>query len=200
MQVEAIVDTGATVTCVAKTYVSDRAIRPDNPILVEVGNGAKLFTLGTTDMVLKFGDKVIEHTAYVLDTTAFEAVLGMDFLSSPRCTGIITYPAPPKLLIDGATFVLRDMPSSRLNSAQKICRVFKTESYTLVEDVKSRALRELCVSRRQIAIDLFANYSNHQESIFCTRQNSAYFYDWSKVSKHGEVLWANPLSVSWIKC
>ena len=107
VSVSAIVDTGATISCVAKSFVSDQALQKDNAILVEVGNGATLFTLGTTELTLQFGSKVLTHKAYVLDTNAFEAVLGMDFLSSPRCTGIFTFPSPPKLMVDGELFILQ---------------------------------------------------------------------------------------------
>ena len=84
--------------------MAESALQKDHAILVEVGNGAKLFTLGTTELTLKFGEKVLTHKAYVLETNAFEAVLGMDFLSTPRCTGIITFPSPPKLVIDWSSF------------------------------------------------------------------------------------------------
>ena len=48
---------------------------------MEVGNGEKLFTLGQAELILDFGDgKNIKKEFFVLDTTAFEAVLGMDFL------------------------------------------------------------------------------------------------------------------------
>ena len=105
------------------------------------------FTLGTTDLVLQFGNKVFTHKAYVLDTNAFEAVLGMDFLSSPRCTGIVTFPSPPKLMVDGELFILQEMPSA---STQKLCRIYKTEAYTLVKDVKKNVLEDLGVQKKKL--------------------------------------------------
>jgi hypothetical protein len=140
-------------------------------------------------LTLKFGEKVLTHKAYVLETNAFEAVLGMDFLSTPRCTGIITFPSPPKLVVDGEFFLLKELANS---SAQKVCRIFKTESYTVVPGVKDTIFADLEVQKEKVAIDLFANYMNHQEPLFCTRKNSAFFYDWRKLSKEDGYIWANP--------
>ena len=189
VSVHAIVDTGATISCVAKSFVAEQALQKENAILVEVGNGATLFTLGTTDLTLQFGSKILTHKAYVLDTNAFEAVLGMDFLSSPRCTGIITFPSPPKLMVDGELFILQELPNT---SAQKLCRIFKTEAYTLIEDVKKNVLEDLGIQKEKNVVDMFANHKNHQESLYCTRQNSAFFYNWESLLKENEFLWANP--------
>ena len=41
-------------------------------------------------------------------------------------------------------------------------------------------------------MDLFANHANHQEPVYCTRKNSAFFYDWRKLLKDGQYIWANP--------
>ena len=117
-RVEAIIDTGATLSVVAKAFVQEKSINRGRTIPVEVGSGETPFTLGTTTLVLTFGDKVIEHEAHVLNTTAFQAVLGMDFLQGPRCTGILTYPTPPKLLIDGELFPLNELQGKQ-NSSQK---------------------------------------------------------------------------------
>jgi len=42
-------------------------------------------------------------------------------------------------------------------------------------------------------MDLFANLSNATLPLFCLRQNSAFFYDWSLLSADGQKgLWAKP--------
>lgn len=188
--VEAIIDTGATISAVAKSFVPDQAICKEQSLAVAVGSGDTLFTLGTTNLVVKFGDKMISQKAHVLETTAFQAVLGMDFLSGPRCTGIVTCPAPPKLLIDGELFPVKQNNSSC--AAHRLFRIFNKESYTLKKDLRESVLQDLQVPKCKIAIDVFANHYNHQEAEYFTRQNSAFYYDWSKLLGEDQVLWANP--------
>ena len=112
--VEAIVDTGATISAVSRWYVPESAIKKEETLAVAVGSGETLYTLGTTELLLKLGDKVITQKAHVLETKAFQAVLGMDFLNGPFCTGIITHPSPPKLVIEGQLYPLKqsNTPSS----------------------------------------------------------------------------------------
>ena len=62
-----------------------------------------------------------------------------------------------------------------------------------MDEWRKRSLQELEVPKQKINIDLFANHNNNQESMYCTRQNNAFWYDWSELSNDGdEVLWANP--------
>ena len=105
--VEAIVDTGATISVVSKNFVETCNIKRGHSIPVEVGNGETIFTLGTTEMVLVLGEKTLKQKVHVLETDAFQAVLGTDFLSGPRCSGIITYPHPPKIIVDGEQVTLK---------------------------------------------------------------------------------------------
>ena len=71
--------------------------------------------------------------------------------------------------------------------------MFKKESYSLTDPLRTEVLRELEISPRQVLVDMFANHKNHKEALYCTRENSAWRYDWSALRKsESEVLWANP--------
>ena len=96
LPIEAIIDTGATISVVAKNCVEDNYIMKSQSIPIEVGSGETIYTLGTTEIILVLGEKAIKHKMHVLETSAFQAVLGMDFLNGPRCTGIATFPNPGK--------------------------------------------------------------------------------------------------------
>ena len=52
-------------------------------------------------------------------------------------------------------------------------------------------MQSLGVQKSDFVLDLFANFCNAQSPRFCTRKNSAFFYDWSLLSQNG-TLWANP--------
>ena len=188
--IEAIIDTGATISVVSRNFVEPSDIKKGASIPIEVGNGETIFTLGTTEMTLVMGEKVLKHKVHVLETDAFQAVLGTDFLKGPRCTGLITFPSP-KLIFDGDQIPLRTKKGQIVTHG--LFRIFKKESYTLIPEWRSKVLHELGIPKIQLTIDMFANHCNFQESMYCTRQNNAFHYDWSELCKNGEdILWANP--------
>jgi len=78
-----------------------------------------------------------------------------------------------------------------LHQLFRIHRIFKKESFTLIEEVKEKALSFLKIPRTHVVFDLFANHYNKQEALYLTRSNSAFFYNWSTLSEKG-ILWANP--------
>ena len=139
--VEAIIDTGATISVVSKNFVANANIARAQTIPVEVGNGETVFTCGTTTMMLKMGEKEIPHTAHVLETNAFQAVLGMDVLAGPRCQGILTFPSPSRLLVDGEIVPLQERRGQ--TKSFSIFRLFKKESYTLVDPWKEKHSKTL---------------------------------------------------------
>ena len=187
----AIIDSGATVSVISRKFVNDHALKREDAYPVQVANGETVFTLGSTLMTMRFDDTLFEQKVQVMETSAFDAVLGLDFLSgNKRCGGILTQPQPEKLLFDGKLFPLKQAKVDG-NKVYRIFRAFKRESYTLTDDIKSDALQKLGVSRAEFSTDLFANLVNAQENIFCTRKNSAFFYSWSALCENG-ILWANP--------
>ena len=65
-----------------------------------------------------------DPTGVVLDTTAFECVLGMDFLNHPLVNGLLLKPA--RLVVDNE-------PIPLLNT---IFRIFNTKRHELSKDIK----------------------------------------------------------------
>jgi hypothetical protein len=158
------------VSVIAKKFVCDQALRKEDAYPVQVANGETVFTLGSTILTMKFDECLFEQKVQVMNTTAFDAVLGLDFLSgNPRCSGILTQPPPEKLLFDGKLFPLKQ---ARVDGIQvfRMFRAFKKESYTLTHDVKKEALEHLGVEKESFGVDLFANLVNAQERKFCTRK------------------------------
>ena len=186
----AIIDSGATTSAISKKCVPESAILRNKVIPIQVGNGETIFSEGTAELTLQFSDTILKQTALVVPTTAFQAVLGMDFLSNPRVGGLLTQPPPCKLLVDGSLIPLKETGASQIH---RLFRLFKKESYSLISDVRSEVLQKLGVDSSKVIIDLFANRKNFQECLYCTRQNSAWKYDWEKLLENPEhFLWANP--------
>jgi len=77
--IETIVDSGASMSVVAAILVKSNRISRTQSVLAQGASGETTFTLGITDLELNFGGTTINHTALVLPTTAFQAVLGLDF-------------------------------------------------------------------------------------------------------------------------
>ena len=190
--VEAKIDSGATRSASSNLCVAERAIEKSEVVPIRAGNGDTIFSDGMAVLTLNFGGTPLCQKALVVQTDAFQAVLGTDFLTNPRVGGILTQPPPVRLLIDGKTINLENTtPTSQ--KMHRIFRLFKKESYTLIKELRLSALAKLDVSVTQICFDMFANHKMCQEGLYCTRQNSAWRYDWSKLRLFdSEFLWANP--------
>ena len=66
----------------------DHELNRELSIPVQVANGKTVYTLGTTDLIIELNSTIFKQKVQVLETSAFEAILGLDFLTqSPRCGG-----------------------------------------------------------------------------------------------------------------
>ena len=188
--IQAILGTSSTISAVAKRYVPDSHLRRAEAIPLQVGSGEYIFSLGNADILLQFGQKVFQINAVVVDTCAFEAVLGTDFTESEHFGGLLTRTS--RVLINGEEFPLLDCVETK-PEIKRIFRMFKTESYSLVKSFPQETLRHLEVLPHQICVDLFANHLNHQEPQYLTKGNSAFRYNWTKLLRSSDdFLWANP--------
>ena len=180
LEILAIIDSGATISAVSAQCVPAKALKKTNVLPIQVGSGETIYTLGETNLQLQFGTKSITQKAVVIDTAAFQAVLGTDFLSNPRVGGLITQPPPTRLLVDGEPIILQESGGSNIH---RVYRLFKKESYSLEEKLREKALQELEVPKTSIFIDVFANFRNAKETKYMTRENSAWRYNWSLLRK-----------------
>ena len=191
----AVIDSGASVSFVAEHLVDPRHLNRHASVPVQVANGETIWTLGKTNIAVTFNEKQILHPALVLPTRAFEAVLGLDFLSTPPCKGLMTSPTPFLLLRNGDEIPLKKY-TNQMGSAFhvfKVTKVFRNESYTLITPVRIQCLLDLGVNPLELSIDLFANNLNHIHDLFLTRSNNAFLYDWNALSENGALtLLANP--------
>ena len=121
-QIMAILDTGATISAVAKRFVPDGNLRKSEAIPLQIGSGEFIYSLGNADILLQFGAKIFQINAVVVDTSAFQAVLGTDFTESEHFGGLLTRPS--RILIDGQEFVIQDVEGKP--EIQRIFRLFKT--------------------------------------------------------------------------
>ena len=79
-----IIDTGATLSVISSKFVIRRDINQSDVIPIKVGNGEVVFSLGTSTIQVDMAGSVIDQKLLILDTSAFEFVLGMDFLHNSK--------------------------------------------------------------------------------------------------------------------
>ena len=186
-ELRCIVDTGATISCIAKCYVADQDIMLNTPQAVRVGDGSTIMSHGSTKVTIQLGPETIKKEMIVLETSAFEAVLGLDFLGRSPVEGILMRPA--RLVVSGSQvpFIEESQPRSI-----HIIKFGNNEAYKLLPNIRDAALKQLQIPAESITIDLFASYKNAQEALFCSMKNNAFWYDWSALVEPNQWLWANP--------
>jgi hypothetical protein len=177
--VNSVIDTGATISAISAKFTDGCDIRREKALPIQVGNGQLLFSRGVTEIEVALGSELVKHECMVVDTEAFEAVLGMDFLhGNQMINGLLFH--PPRLVVNNKEIRLREEACPKINT---MFRLFQTESYRLISDIRSRALQDLHVNPLNVCIDLFASAKNNVEDVFCCKQNSAWSYHWGSLLK-----------------
>lgn len=93
-KLDSIIDTGASISAVSSKFTRISQINPTEAQAIRVGNGDLIHSLGTTDVEVHIGPSLkLLQKCHVLDTNAFECVLGQDFLESQPVNGILLKPA-----------------------------------------------------------------------------------------------------------
>ena len=187
----AFLDTGATVSAVSSTFVPPNLIKKSGAVPLVVGNGETVFSLGTATLNFNLGPRSFQHPVQVLETDAFEALLGTDFMeSNQHFGGLLVRPA--RLVIDGEEVPITD--STAVFSLHKVLRLkVSDESYCLIPELRKAVIARFNLSPSQIRVDCFANRANRQEALFCSKENSLWRYNLSQLrTKDSEVLWSNP--------
>ena len=153
---------------------------------MKVGNGDIIYALGSTEMEIDVGNAKLIQRFLVLETNAFDCILGLDFMQNPEINGLLM--RPPRLIVNKREVLLYE---DQISSCIKLL-LFRTENYKMLPNVRMDVLKELGINPLNICIDLFASHDNKQEKLYCTKTNSAWSYDWGKLtSKVDEYLWAN---------
>ena len=202
----ALLDTGATCSVISSYVVPRNSIVPGGAIPIVVANGEIKICSGLVNVVVEVGTKTITRKCFVMETDAFELVLGMDFVRE-ECGGILLN--PDRLIINGEAIPVTPQGASFVSHN---FRMFKTEAYQLLPSLKSDSIRELAILPSELnptcsppltpnpvawgesfivsscEVDLFASLKNRNEKLFCCVQNSAWSYDWKQLG----LTWANP--------
>ena len=75
---QAVLDTGATLSIVARRPL--KTFKKTKTVAIRVGDGGTIHSLGGVDVTICLGDETVTQHCRVLDTDAFDIVIGTDFL------------------------------------------------------------------------------------------------------------------------
>ena len=73
----AVLDTGATLSIVARRLL--KTFKKTKTVGIRVGEGGTIHSLGGVDVTICLGDETVTQHCRVLDTDAFDIVIGTDF-------------------------------------------------------------------------------------------------------------------------
>jgi hypothetical protein len=77
----------------AKHYVEDEQLTLDSPTPVRIGDRKTMYSHGTANVTINLGTHKVKKRMLVFDTTAFQAILGLDYLNKPTVAGMLMRPA-----------------------------------------------------------------------------------------------------------
>ena len=143
---------------------------------------------GDCKVHMPMGSGSIAHWYYVMETEAFDFVLGTDFFVEHSQILSLTLQAPYVLQVDhgdgGESVPLEQ--SEQMSSYLRVCKkepcammvASKNEDYQLLGDVLDQGLKELGYSRTELNVELFASDKQPVLDLYCSkRQNCCYkFY------------------------
>ena len=117
--------------------------------------------------MVQVGTYQFQNPFQVIDTSSFEVVLRMGFLS--QCNGILMKPYP-SLVIEGEKIPLEAMDPRLL---QLHVQHVRHESYRLVDHLREQGLRRLLGMEEQPKVDLFSSTRNATETFHITQQTDS---------------------------
>ena len=173
---------------IAQTYPMCRGGKTIN-----LGDGRVAWAEGEVVMPIQLGDVLMDINFTVLDTTAFEYLLGVPFLDKTETLGILLKPYARLVFTND-----REVRMVRQKSSE--CSISalggNLEGYKLHPNIRGQLLTDLDM---ECCIDLFASYENRSEDLFISEENDAFSYSWTRLSseinvntKRDIALWANP--------
>ena len=91
----AVLDTGATLSIVARRLL--KTFKKTKTVAIRVGDGRTMRSLGGVDVSICLGDESVTQHCRVLDTDAFDMVIGTDYLRRSPQVKLLSLQRPPPL-------------------------------------------------------------------------------------------------------
>ena len=187
----AVLDTGATLSIVAwrllKTYTKTKTVA------IRVGDGCIIHSLGAVDVSICLGDETVTQHCRVLDTDAFDIVIGIDFLRRNRQVKMLSLQRPYSLHCDFGSGLI-SLPVELSGRKEYGLRYaaktnYRTENYQLARHALENGPAALQVSLDEMQVEMFASQQQHIMQLFCSKyMNNAFRFCWKAMG----LAYANP--------
>ena len=175
----AVLDTRATLSIVARRLL--RTFKRTKTVAIRVGDGRTIHSLGAVDVTICLGDKTVTQHCRVLDTDAFDIVIGTDFLRRNPQVKMLSLQRPYSLHCDFGSGLL-SVPSELSGQEESGLRYasktnYRTGNYQLACLVLENGLAALQVNLDEIHVELFASQQQHIMQLYCSKQlNNAFCF------------------------
>ena len=143
--------------------------------------GVPFIPWGGVDVTICLGDEIVTQHCRVLDTDAFDIVIGTDFLRRNPQVKTLSLQRPYSLHCDfgsglfSVPLELSGQKESGLRYASKTN--YRTENYQLARRVLENGLAALQVNVDEIQVELFASQQQHIMQLYCSKQlNNAFLF------------------------
>ena len=188
----AVLDTGATFSIVASRLLKPPAIQKTKTVAIRVGDGRTIHSLGGVNVTVCLGDEQVTQHCRVLDTDAFDIVIGTDFLRRNPQVKLLSLQRPYALHCDfgsGLFSVPLELSGRKESGLRYVNRSYRTENYKLARPVLENGLAALQVDLKDIQVELIASKEQHLMQLYCSKHlNNAYRFYWKMMG----MCYANP--------
>ena len=187
----AVLATGATLSIVARRLL--KTFKKTKAVAIRVEDGRTINSLGGIDVTICLGDETVTQHCRVLDTDAFEIVIGTDFLRRNPQVKMLSLQRPYSLHCDfgsglfSVPLELSGRKESGLRYAAKTN--YRTENCQLARHILENGLVALQVTLDEIQVELFASQQQHIMHLYCSKHlNNGFPFFWKAMG----LAYANP--------
>ena len=189
---KAVLDTGATLSILARRLLKQAKIRKTKTVAIRVEDCRTIHFPRGGDVTVCLGDGQVTQHCKVLDIDALDIVIGTDFLRRKAQVKLVSLQRPYALHCDfggGLFSVPLELSGRRESELRHVSRSYGTENYQLVRPVLENGLAALQVDLNEVQVELFASKQEHIMQLSCSRYlNSAYRFYWRSMGS----CYANP--------
>ena len=187
----AVLDTSAKPSIVARRLL--RTFKKTKTVAIRVGDGRTIYSLGGVDVTIYLGDETVTQHCRVLDTGAFDIVIGTDILRRKPKVKMLSLQRPYSLhcQFDTGLFPVPLELSGREESGLRYASKtnYRTENYQLARHVLENGLAALQVNLDEIQMEMFASPQQHIMQLYCSKHlNNAFRFFWKAMG----LAYANP--------
>ena len=135
-----VLDTGATISIVAKKILPCGSLKNTmTTAAIRMGDGHVVHSCGDCEVEVPMGSRTIAHRFYVMDTEAFDFVLGTDFFVQHSQIQSLTLQAPYLLYVDHGSG-RESVPLEQLEHTSSYLRLSKEEPSNIEKFIVFSAL------------------------------------------------------------